>query len=130
MKLATCSYRAFRPEMGVPVRTTVGFARGFKYDHEFASGLAPYGLLKVTDPIEFHRRYLDRLDGQAEKIDGQLAEIESRHPGETLVLLCFEDVHDPGQFCHRTSAQGWLMNRYGLDNVPELSTAPAQGRLA
>jgi hypothetical protein len=129
MKLATCSYRAFRPEMGVPVRTTVGFARGFKYEHEFCSGLAPYGLLKVTDEVEFITRYLARLDGLVPKITQQLDEIEAAHPDQVIVLLCFEDVHDPGQFCHRTSASVWLVERGFADEVPELSSAPTQASL-
>lgn len=116
--LATCSVKAYRNEMGVPVRTTVGMIRAFKTVN--ASGLAPYGLLKVEDPTEFRTRYLARLDANADKIDTQLAAIADEHPDQVLVLLCFEALGQPGAWCHRTSAAEWLGERYGID-VPELS---------
>lgn len=115
LKIATCSVRDFQPSFGVAVQTTVGMIRNIKTVS--GSKLAPYGLLKVTPWSEFHRRYVERIDGLADKVDAQLLAIAEQYPGETLVLLCFEDVRKDR--CHRELAAKWLTERYGIE-VPEL----------
>lgn len=118
LHLATCSIRAFRPDMGIPVRTTVGLIRAIKT--ESGSKLAPYGIFgKVPDDDwpQFHRLYVERLDGLAAQIDAQLLDLQGKYPGQTLVLLCFDDVRKDR--CHREIAAKWLAERYG-NNVPEL----------
>ena len=43
-----------------------------------------------------------------EKLDGNKAE------GRDVVLLCYEDVRDPSQHCHRTTLAEWLGEKFGL----------------
>lgn len=121
LRLATCSYRAFTPEMGFPLRTSVGFARGFKHDHEFVSELAPYGLLKINDRAEFAPKYAARVASKGPEMLAKLVRIQQAHPGETLVICCFEDVHQDGVWCHRQVAAEWFRDQLGLE-LPELST--------
>ena len=33
--------------------------------------------------------------------------------GRDVVLLCYEDVRDPSQHCHRTSLAEWVMQQTG-----------------
>jgi hypothetical protein len=62
-----------------------------------------------------------RLDTHAETIVEHLAAIGRRHPGEQLVVLCFENV-DAGADCHRRWLAEWLEERYGVV-VPELEAS-------
>jgi hypothetical protein len=118
-RLATGRYQTWRPSDGVPCSTTVGLPRfwGSRPQLEDARVAAPWGLLNLEGD-EFDRRYLARLDARADRIVATLADIAQRHPGERLVLLCFEDVH-AGQHCHRRTFAEWWEQRFGVA-VPEL----------
>lgn len=111
--IATAAFRAFRPEWGVPVRTTVGRPHRFGLPYEFASGLAPWGLVGTTLSAQaFELRYVARLDREADKIDAQLQDIAERYARQTLILLCFEARPED---CHRSIAGRWLAERYAVD---------------
>lgn len=127
LELGTCSYRAFTPDMGVPVRTSVGLARGFKFPHEFVSELAPYGIFrnaKYADATTAEKRiaYNTRIAGKVAPMLAKLAGLRDSYPGARLVLLCWENVH-AGEECHRRWAADWLESELGLI-VPELSPCP------
>jgi hypothetical protein len=117
--MATCSFTAFQPAMGLAVQTSVGMARFFRHKPLERCGLvAPYGLLKETDYAKFREGYLARLDAKAGDIANRFAEYGDRH-GLPLVLLCFEDLSKPDTWCHRTILREWLQERTGVI-VPEL----------
>jgi hypothetical protein len=122
--LATTRYSSWRPEHGVAVRTTVKhprFWRGPKL--EVARDLAPHGIFGTDmDEHEARGAYLERLDEREDDIMAMLAALGERHHGQTLVLLCFEDVHK-GEACHRRWAAEWFEGR-GIE-CPELP-APAK----
>ena len=127
--LATGRYQTWRPEDGVPIRTTVG-APKFWRGPDLVDGrvMAPYGLLSddlTTD--EARRRYRQRLDEQADGVAAALATIATEHPGQPLVLLCYENVQ-AGEQCHRRWLAGWLADRYGIE-VPEATIVAQQPSL-
>ncbi len=84
---------------------------------EFVPKLAPYGLLHLEGD-DFRVPYRQRLDRHALRIVASLADVARRHPGQRLVLCCYEDVW-AGQHCHRTDFAAWAEERFGLV-VPEL----------
>jgi hypothetical protein len=118
--IVTTRYVSWRTADGVPVRATVGepkFWRGPSL--VFVRELAPWGLLDRQLPTdECRRRYVDRLDAQAERIVSALADVARSHAGRQLCVLCFEDVH-VGEVCHRRWFAQWFEDRYGIE-VPEL----------
>jgi hypothetical protein len=124
--IVTGRYQAWRPEHGVPVRTTVGRPR-FWRGPQLVDGrvLAPYGLLgKGLSDAECRERYWARLDDRADLVVQGLADIVRQHPGQTLVLCCFEDV-TKGQECHRRWFATWAERRLGIV-VPEVAVEGAQ----
>jgi hypothetical protein len=124
--VCTARYQSWRPEDGVPVRITVG-APKFWWGAKLADGrvLAPWGLMDLSIPTdECRQRYVARLDARADRVVAKLAQIARQHPGERLVLCCFEDVA-AGEECHRRWAAEWFEARYGIV-VPEL---PKSGQL-
>jgi hypothetical protein len=119
-RIATGRYQTWKPEHGVPVRITVGAPRFWGNRPQLADlrVAAPYGLLDPAIPTdECRRRYLERLDAKASQVETGLARIAGQHPGEQLVLCCFEDVSRDA--CHRTWLAEWLHEKYGIE-VPEL----------
>ncbi|KAA9379665.1 hypothetical protein F5972_08410 [Microbispora cellulosiformans] len=125
--LATCSFKTYTRDMGVAVRITVGRPRFFRHPYEFVAALAPFGIFNAP---EFEGKPMDvkeaafyrRLDSKREEVLAALGALADAHPGRTLVLLCYEDVH-AGDACHRTWAANWFADRLGWD-VPEVSPAP------
>lgn len=61
---------------------------------------------------EFHRLVLARLDAR-EVYDAIVAE----HTDD-IVLLCFEKLESPGDFCHRRLVAEWFERELGVE-VPE-----------
>jgi hypothetical protein len=117
--LVTGRYQTWRREHGVPVQVTIGTPKfwGRRPPLEDARVLAPWGLFELEGD-EFDRRYRQRLDGIADRVVVTLAAIAAQHPGERLVLCCFEDVW-AGQHCHRRTFAAWWEERFGVA-VPEV----------
>jgi hypothetical protein len=70
-------------------------------------------------PEEQEARYRRQLDEVKEgAIETALLALGEKHPGETLVLLCYE-VLGGKSYCHRRWLAGWLIDRFRVD-VPEL----------
>lgn len=127
LPLTTCSYKAYKPVMGVPIRITVGRPRFFPHSYEYVQGLAPHGIFKTPEfdgkpmdvkELAFHRR----CDSLRDEILADLTRIADANKGMRLVLLCYENVH-AGEVCHRTWAARWFAARLGWD-VPEISPTP------
>lgn len=119
MRIATSRYRARELIVAsglAPVRTTVGNPR-FALGYELAGAcgmIAPYGLLKVTDREEFTRRYRERLERSGwRKIGNALTAIAREQGAPGVVLLCFEDVTKPGEWCHRRIFAEWWQEQTG-----------------
>lgn len=114
-RLVTGRYRAWRPEHGVPIRSTVGapkFWTGPQLIH--LKLITPYGLLDpAIDDATAERRYRSRLDDRAGKVVAVLAGIARAHPGRSVVVLCFENVH-AGDVCHRRWLAEWMADRFGI----------------
>lgn len=111
---ATCCYHQFRPEMGIPVRTSAGTPRfPLRYELRHAiPQLAPTWATRQLDYVDFRRAYrhqlhrftIDRVLAAAYDIR-QAEGVDDEVP---LVLLCFENLAKPDQWCHRTFLAEWL----------------------
>ena len=82
--------------------------------------LAPDKSMWGKSREEFKKLYISKLESIGEqKIKSLLREIGNRANGRDVVLLCYEDVRDPSQHCHRTTLAEWISEKYGL-KVEEL----------
>jgi hypothetical protein len=124
--LVTGRYQTWRRSDGVPCCITLGEPKfwGRRPPLVDLRVLAPWGVFDA--PLDEGRRlYRQRLDARADRIVAALARIAAEHPGEQLVLLCFEDVN-AGEVCHRRWFAEWFEQRYGVV-VPEVGALRAQG---
>lgn len=71
----------------------------------------------LDDPAEFERAYLAGLDALGP--DRVVHDLRRVSGGKAAILLCWEDLSKPGQWCHRMTLASWLRDRLGVD-VPEL----------
>ncbi|QBI56812.1 hypothetical protein [Streptomonospora litoralis] len=129
MRLATCTYQEFTADMGVPVRTTVGYPR-------FKLAAAPAGHARLITPANWmlkagyatyadaYRRRLD--DAGVDAIRTELEQIPAEGENTRRVLLCFERLTKPGVWCHRTMFAAWWQEHTG-EEVPELGALPQPG---
>jgi hypothetical protein len=119
--LATCSYSAYRQEMGTPVRITLGIPRWpdppGRQHWIFVSELAPRWAYFHAEPDVFERRYRAQLERHQTDILDKLAWLAGRFG--PLTLCCFERHVSWPADCHRRIAAMWLQDRLGVE-VPEL----------
>ncbi len=129
LRLATSRYHSgdlVRESGLLPIGTTVGAARGLRYELAGNVGmLAPYGLRELEGD-QFDSAYRERLDhfgvpAIADILDAFVA----AHAARGAVLLCFENVI-AGEACHRRVFARWWEEKTGVA-VPELE--PAQPRI-
>ncbi|MEU8870465.1 hypothetical protein AB0D24_04730 [Streptomyces javensis] len=128
IRLATCTYQEFAPDMGTPVRTTVGHPR-FPLSYQLggiARSVTPTRhLLKIEaeDAYEFsYRRLLN--DRGVDLIREELTAIAGANDLDVpVVLLCFDKLSKPGNWCHRTHFAKWWTDQTG-EEVPELGAVP------
>jgi hypothetical protein len=131
-RLATCSYRAFRPEFGHALRIT-RFPPRWKLPYELA------GSVMILDPTWQDWKLAKGGGSAATFVDSYTARIdtlgantietalESLGLSGTLVLLCFESLagipsEEQRFICHRRAFADWWMVQTG-DPVPELRLA-------
>ncbi|GHJ28618.1 hypothetical protein TPA0910_30510 [Streptomyces hygroscopicus subsp. sporocinereus] len=120
--LFTNRYQTFQSSQGIPVRITLGAPR-FKLAYSLTHvvrELAPRREYFSKPLPEFTSAYgtdLDRLG--AAWIAARLQEISEAEKEHRLVLLCFEDLTDPAQWCHRRIFAKWWKDATG-DEVREL----------
>lgn len=120
---ATSRFAGWKSEYGVPVRTTVGAARGFRYPHENIPQLAPFTVFRnrqYTTVPQMIAAYTARLDGLRDEIITSCNALARQYHGERLVFLCFDDVQKPGEYCHRTWCAAWFRERFDMV-LPELT---------
>lgn len=119
--LAMCSWKRYRPEMGVAVRITLGRPPSwFGHPHEEVRLLAPPpAVFRLEDDAEFERRYAEHLDRVGVgRLSQRFRDLQEKHGGRRLVLLCFEaDVAE----CHRGQFSRWWFEQTG-QRVEELQS--------
>lgn len=114
-RVLTASYRTYRPDLGVPVRISLGRPENLAVADSLTD-LMPFGIFRRYEGAEFDRRYRARLDRiGVEKIAATFRDLGLAYGGTPLVLLCFEP---PGQPCHRRTFADWWHRRTGVW-VPE-----------
>ncbi len=115
----------------VPVRITVGHPR-FKLGFELGATvreLAPDRSMFGLSDAEFSLVYAERLESLGvEVIRSLLRQISEALGGRDLVLLCFEDLTKPGEWCHRRTFARWWEERTG-ERVEELGKDDAVQQL-
>lgn len=123
MKLYTSRYSNKELETGnyTAVGITVGRPK-FPLGYQVAGVLkdvAPFGLFgKGYGREEYTKLYFQRLDRiGVTRIKTQLEQYARL--GKPVVLLCYEDVRDESQFCHRTLFAEWWEKNTG-EKVEEL----------
>ncbi|MGW4073794.1 hypothetical protein ACWELB_09790 [Streptomyces asiaticus] len=123
LTLFTNRYQAFQSSQGVPVRITLGAPR-FKLSYSLTHvvpELAPrreYFSKPLPEFTAAYRGDLDRLG--ATRVADRLRQIAEAEGDHRLVLLCFEDLADAAQWCHRRIFASWWKDATG-DTVRELS---------
>lgn len=114
-ELRTGKYTAVRICVGSPK-----WNLGYELAGEIKD-LMPFGLLQIEDKELYEKKYRERLDRIGiERIQKQLDAFGNEKP---VVLLCYEDVRDPSQWCHRTMFAQWLLEQTGeiADELPDPS---------
>lgn len=125
LTLATCNYHAFRSDMGIPVRTSNGLPKYWPHNGilphwEAVTPNRPFNL-----PFEpFRKNYRAKLSGSG--LASLRADMETIYeaakgdwPSNRLVLLCFENISKPDNWCHRTMFREWWQEQTG-ETIPEL----------
>ena len=100
------------------VRISIGepkFALGYYVTGEI-SDLMPFGLLnKYQTYPPFAEAYKRRLSAVGvDRIRRQLDSYERFNSKSHVVLLCFEDIRKPGEWCHRTAFAEWWYESTGV----------------
>lgn len=134
--LRTCSYQEFQPEMGTPIRASLGVPRWrVKYQHDWQN-LAAWEITPRRDYLYASDRvYTERftaqmetagVDGLRERFDTLAKVAESLGYGTgPLVFLCFENLRKKGpESCHRRLFARWWQTRTG-ETVEEMGEYPS-----
>lgn len=101
-----------------PVGISIGqprFHLGYTLREQCYS-LAPKGYMLNMEPERFKTAYYEKLEGiGTDKIISMVNRLEERaqSEGKELVLLCFEDVRVPEDWCHRTVFAEWWAENTG-----------------
>lgn len=93
--LATCSYREYRHDMGVPVRISLGRPRWWTTpipESAFVSQITPRGWYLRSPECDYLAAYTEQLTRYGvDRIEARFSAISVEF-GEPLVLLCFENL--------------------------------------
>ena len=134
-RLWTGRYQWFRegaPPGVLVVGTTVGEPKfPMKAEIEWVGKfLAPWGLMDVDDQAVFEPRYFTRLDAMGPAaVRSRLLRIARKHPGITdAVLCCYDNLDEPGMWCHRQSTSRWLASRLEIQAREWPAPTPQQAR--
>ena len=120
--IVTSSYAEWRPDMGAPIRITLGTPKFIAYELAgMVSALAPDRRIFNLPGLEFTRAYNRQLDlVGAPRISAMLDAVMDSRSESRAVLLCFEKSFAPGFDCHRRDFAKWWERRTG-ENIPEAS---------
>lgn len=123
-ELFTHRYQGFEPSMGVPVRITLGAPRWtlpYALEHQVREAAPSREYFGAARPV-YEAAYVSQLDRHGVEFFAsrfQQIAVSARDP--RLVLLCFEDLSKPDQWCHRRMFAEWWQERTGA-KVRELGT--------
>ena len=90
------------------------FRLNYKIDEQCYM-FAPTGaMLRMTDDqyVDAYRRKLETSG--IGKIRWMLNKLQENAAGKDVVLLCYEDIRDPDQWCHRTLLAEWVRENIGI----------------
>jgi uncharacterized protein DUF488 len=120
--LYTCSYRAYRPEFGQPVVTSLGLPKWIPEAEQWPRCwlITPTSaLFHGPGGAEFAAGYEERLNKFGPALVARtLEKIARQYDAEALVLLCFEQR---AADCHRGQFASWLFDTTG-ELAPEVLT--------
>jgi hypothetical protein len=119
-----------------PVGISIGqpkFPLGYEIRNQCYS-LAPKGYMLNMDIDHFKPAYYDKLEGiGTEKIISMVQRFDqaAQSEGKQLVLLCYEDVRIPEDWCHRTVFAEWWAENVGelIEELPN-PTPPKEKKKA
>lgn len=103
------------------VRTSLGVCRFCATDASMPSIMPTRELLGLQE-AEYRRRYLKLLASRQAVIRREVQTLLENAGGRDAVLLCFESLKTPGQFCHRRIFAEWWESITG-EVIPELTEA-------
>jgi hypothetical protein len=115
-----CSFSELRPEpTQLPVRTSQGWPRyKLRYELQAYCGLVTPGRwfnprlgMELGEYEENYRRQLDQHG--AAQIAKAFTALARKHQVPDLVLLCFDNLSRPGQWCHRSMFADWWLENTG-----------------
>lgn len=121
-RLATCSYAEYRPDMGVPVRISLGRPKFMSIpSNAVCPELQPRGWYFHASDDDFLAAYDAQLSRYGtERLQDRFDAIAAEF-GQPLVLLCFESLAS-GEWCHRTHFRQFWLRQTGQD-IPELGAS-------
>lgn len=106
------------------------FKLGYRIENQCYS-LAPKGYMLKMDLESFKPAYFKKLeDIGTERIIGMVRQFDNTaaRNGKDLVLLCFEDIRIPSDWCHRTVFAEWWKKQTG-ESIEELNDpTPPKGK--
>ena len=115
-ELFTHRYQGFEPSMGVPVRITLGAPRWtlpYTLEHQVREAAPSREYFGTARPV-YEKAYLAQLDWRGVNFfASRFQEIAVAAQDLRLVLLCFEDLAQPGQWCHRRMFAAWWQAETG-----------------
>ena len=139
MAILTSRYgnKELRNDGYYPVGISIGKPR-FKTGYEIREqcyALAPKGYMLKMEYEPYREAYFKKLEEiGADKIIGIVQRMDERaqEEGKTLVLLCYEDLRKPDQWCHRTLfAEGWQkMTGEVINELEEADVKPQKAETA
>ena len=120
-----------------PVGISIGKPR-FKTGYEIREqcyALAPKGYMLKMEYEPYREAYFQKLEEiGTDKIIGIVQRMDERaqEEGKTLVLLCYEDLRKPDQWCHRTLFAEWWQKMTGevINELEEADVKPQKAETA
>lgn len=131
-QVATCSYTAYRPKMGLPIRASLGGPRWWKGGipkHQVMLEIAPgRSYFNEESDQVFERMFRAQLDGfGVEYLIGRfnlIGETVGLQYGSVLVPMCFEKLTSwDDKKCHRAMFRHWWLEQTG-EILNELGLPP------
>ncbi|GAA0607562.1 hypothetical protein GCM10010174_25900 [Kutzneria viridogrisea] len=130
---ATCTFQEFDPGCGgIPVRSSNGKPRflhtlRYQVEHVMPSTFPDWAWVKAAHAgtmgqAEFFDRYARMIRGRVDQVREEAEQILQPlgvEPSTRVVLLCFDRLDKPGNWCHRT-AFGQTWSEITGEDVPEL----------
>ena len=133
MAILTSRYgnKELRNDGYYPVGISIGKPR-FKTGYEIREqcyALAPKGYMLKMEYEPYREAYFQKLEEiGTDKIIGIVQRMDERaqDEGKTLVLLCYEDLRKPDQWCHRTLFAEWWQKMTGevMNELEEADVKP------